>query len=152
MPPRKRRSCKDDPAHANRAAPHPGPRCATCHRAVRRGRRDASWAAYILRTYNLAAELYWAVYHKQNDRCSICQRATGKTKKLAVDHDHLCCPEVPTCGQCTRGLLCGTCNKILGHLRDDPAAFERAAEYLRNPPAREIIQCEAFSASTTRPS
>lgn len=139
MPPRPRRSCKDCPEASKRAAPHPGPRCATHHREARRGRRGTSWAAYILRTYQLSAEDYWRIYAAQGGRCPICQRATGRTKKLAVDHDHQCCPEVPTCGRCTRGVLCGMCNKLLGHLRDDPAAFERAAEYLRNPPAREII-------------
>lgn len=32
-------------------------------------------------------------------------------------------------------LACGPCNKLLGHLRDDPAAFRRAAHMLEDPPA-----------------
>lgn len=57
----------------------------------------------------------------------MCQRATGARRRLSVDHDH-------TTGL-VRMLACSTCNKMLGHLRDDPSAFERGAEVLRNPPA-----------------
>lgn len=86
----------------------------------------------------MTAEQYWQLYEYQGGHCYLCQRATGKRKRLAVDHDHACCPTTPTCGRCTRGLCCGTCNKMFGHLRDDPAAFLRGAEYLTNPPAHRI--------------
>lgn len=102
--------------------------------------------------YRLTPELYWAIHAAQGGACAICQRAKGrplnappgnKAKRLAVDHDHRCCPKTPTCGTCTRGLACSTCNKrVLGHLRDDPDAFLRGAEYLRNPPARGVLGCE----------
>lgn len=110
-----------------------------------RGRRETTHATYIWRTYRLTAEQYWAIYEAQGRRCALCQRATGKTKRLAVDHDHRCCPETPTCGKCTRGLLCTTCNKrVLGHLRDDPGAFVRGALYVLHPPAEEILRGEAL--------
>ena len=59
-------------------------------------------------------------------------RATGRAKKLAVDHDH-------KTGE-VRGLCCGICNNVLGLMaRDDPSVFDRAADYLRNPPARRVL-------------
>ncbi|MGH7867573.1 MAG: endonuclease domain-containing protein, partial [Candidatus Dormibacteraceae bacterium] len=36
--------------------------------------------------------------------------------------------------------LCKPCNRdVLGHLRDDPAALQRAIDYLTNPPARAVL-------------
>jgi recombination endonuclease VII len=139
----KRRVCKeagDDPAHQKRPAPHAGPRCATCHRAVKAARRTTAHGLYVLKTYGITEDEYWALYELQGGRCYICQRATGRSKRLAVDHDHACCPETPACGRCVRGLLCRSCNRdVLGHLRDDVEALRRAIDYLTNPPAKRVI-------------
>lgn len=81
--------------------------------------------------YGITPEQYWALYEAQGGSCYICQRATGKTKKLAVDHDH-------KTGY-VRGLLCGPCNNILGHLRDDRDAAFRVMDYLIYPPAYDVI-------------
>lgn len=131
----KRKACKDCKS-PTRKADYVGPRCYTCHRAVVRTRQDRAFDQRLRATYGITAEQYWQQYERQGRRCAICQRATGASKKLAVDHNHSCCSTTPTCGTCNRGLLCATCNKTLGHYRDDPAAFARAAEYLRNPPFR----------------
>lgn len=134
--------CKNagtDVAHAKRPAPHPGPRCATCHREARKAARKAAHAARVRKVYQLTAEAYAALYEAQGGRCAICRRATGATKRLSVDHDHACCPGPTSCGRCVRGLACSICNQMLGHLRDDPEAFARAAAYLRRPPARAVL-------------
>lgn len=153
MPPVKRRCT--DPDHASRAAPHPGPRCASCHKEVLRVRREAKWVRHLWDAFRLTPDKYWRIHAKQAGVCAICARATGRPrdasaknrqKRLAVEHDHACCPTTPTCGRCTRGLACGPCNRrVLGHLRDDPAAFIRGATYLTDPPAREIV-CEEADA------
>jgi hypothetical protein len=86
----------------------------------------------ILKRYGITPEQYWALYEAQGGACYICQRATGKTKRLSVDHDH-------ETGY-VRGLLCGPCNKILGHFRDDAATAWRCYDYLAgNEPAPEVI-------------
>lgn len=116
-----------------RALIHPGPRCASCWRAKSAERREAAHGKYVERTYNITAEQYWKLYEAQGGRCAICRRATGKTRRLAVDHDHKT-NEI-------RGLLCKTCNRYgIGiFARDDAEVLDRAAEYLRNPPARKIL-------------
>ena len=50
--------------------------------------------------------------------CVIC----GTETALVVDHDH--------CSGKVRGMLCGHCNRGLGHFRDDPELLEFARQYL----------------------
>lgn len=136
-------SCKDCEPGSKRPTPHPGPRCVTHHRLVAKGRRLAAQERRVEQTYGLTGPEYRRLYAAQGGRCAICRRATGKVRRLSVDHDHQQAvldghAEDKGCRNCVRGLACGTCNKMLGHLRDDPEAFERAADYLRNWPARQI--------------
>lgn len=121
--------CKEcDPEGRRRPAPHPGPRCATHHRERKQAVRDSQHARHIASTYGgLTADEYEKMYDLQGRACAICVRATGKTRRLAVDHDH----ETGL----VRGLLCKPCNRMLGHGRDDPDFFGRAADYLLLPPA-----------------
>jgi hypothetical protein len=105
-------------------------RCNTCRKPYERDLRAQ-------RTYNLPPGRYEELYREQGGVCYICRRANGKTKALSVDHDHSCCSGKTSCGKCVRGLLCGGCNyKILGHLRDDVEALQRAIDYLNDPPAQ----------------
>jgi hypothetical protein len=85
----------------------------------------------VCAVYGLGPGDYERIYAAQGGRCAICRRATGATKKLAVDHDH-------ATGE-VRGLLCSSCNRAIGHLRDDPEAFMRAQIYLVDPPARAVL-------------
>lgn len=100
-------------------------------RARQAARADRAHELRVMRVYGLPEGGYAALYEAQGGRCAICQWATGRTKRLAVDHDHVT-------GE-VRGLLCGPCNQTIGRLRDAPDAFDRAAAYLRNPPARLVL-------------
>ncbi|QFP95542.1 endonuclease VII [Mycobacterium phage GaugeLDP] len=134
MPPKPRVcvDCTTEGITSKRKAPHPGPRCATHWRAKRRERSAGTWEARIIATYDITAEEYWAIYEFQGGRCYICQRANGKHKRLSVDHDHKT--------GIIRGLLCTMCNKYtLGWARDCIEFFMRAIEYLKNPPAVQVI-------------
>lgn len=128
----------------DRSAPHPGPRCTTHNRIKDLADSIRSHARRVVKFYGITSEFYWALYEFQGGKCYICERAYGKSKRLAVDHNHICVGEHPpdkACELCVRGLLCTTCNrKIVGHLRDDPEAFRRGAEYLENPPAQRLMQ------------
>ncbi|WP_280350396.1 endonuclease VII domain-containing protein [Nocardia abscessus] len=126
--------CEREGITTRRKAPHPGPRCATHHRAKRKSRRNYSWERHIWETYGLTPEEYWAIYHAQGGKCYICDRPRAKSarKKLSVDHCH-------STGR-IRGLLCQKCNRdVLGHFRDDTAAFTRGITYLNQPPAFLVI-------------
>lgn len=128
--------CVDcDPA-SKRPAPHPGPRCATHHRATLKARRVRAHGTRVQRVYGLTPGDYEALYEAQGGRCAICQRATGASKRLAVDHEH----RLGFTRSATRGLLCSTCNQLLGWFRDDPELLIRAGLYLVNPPARPVLE------------
>lgn len=59
--------------------------------------------------------------------CAVCSTFDD----LHIDHDHACCPETPTRGDCNRGALCARHNHVCGKLNDDPAEADAIAVYLR---------------------
>jgi hypothetical protein len=131
------KDCKAEGLPLTRPAPKPGPRCFTHHNARRRELRLARAGRRVQVTYSLTPEQYDALYAFQGGRCAVCRRGKGTgRKRLAVDHDHACCVGPTSCGKCVRGLVCGPCNDVLSHFRDDPTAFERGAEYLRQWPSQ----------------
>jgi hypothetical protein len=83
-----------------------------------------------LRKHNLTAERFAAMLATQNERCEIC---ATRMEPPCVDHDHRCCPGEGSCGKCVRGLLCGSCNKLLGFAKENLTVLEGAAAYLRKP-------------------
>lgn len=116
--------------------------CRLCGRDFHLGRRngrlqptDTVWCpdcgrdspeAQRLRRYGITPEQYDAALEAG---CPICLR---KVDTLQVDHDHDCCPGGTSrlCGKCTRGMICGACNRALGLFRDDVQALVRAQQYL----------------------
>ncbi|MCY0941895.1 endonuclease VII domain-containing protein [Streptomyces antarcticus] len=102
--------------------------CSSCRKE---SRRQAARNARIRATYGLSAEDYDRIFEAQNGRCAIC-RETRKNN-LAVDHCHKT--------EAIRGLLCARCNgQLLARgARDRPEVLRRAAEYLENYPAWEVL-------------
>ena len=122
-----------------RPAPHPGPRCKTHWLRRRKETRAKAHASHVQKTYGLGEHDYGKLYEAQGGVCAICQRATGATRKLSVDHDHSCCSGGVSCGYCVRGLLCRPCNDMLGHARDSWEFFARAIRYLNGKRAAETV-------------
>ena len=127
------------PFSKRRAAPYPGPRCATHHREVRKERKAKTHESYVQKTYGLGEHDYGKLYEAQDGYCAICKRANGSTRRLSVDHDHKCCNGSVSCGKCVRGLLCRPCNDLLGHCHDDWEMLARAIRYLNAPPAAKVL-------------
>lgn len=120
-----------EPKLPQRPAPWPGPRCTTCHRAKNKANKLKAHGRRTEANFGIPAELYWALYEFQGGRCAILNcRATGKTRRLAVDHDHKCCPGRTSCGKCVRGLLCHPHNEQFGRNGDNPAVLRDMADYL----------------------
>jgi hypothetical protein len=70
----------------------------------------------------------------QDGRCGICKRPRRKAKRMPTDHNHKT--------HRVRGLLCDTCNKIVGLFGDDPQIFLNGYHYLTNPPADALLMAE----------
>lgn len=62
----------------------------------------------------------------EKDVCDIC----GSNNRLNIDHDHKCCPGAKTCGKCTRGLLCNSCNIIIAKIENGSVNLEKMNEYI----------------------
>lgn len=93
--------------------------------------KQRKWSAF-----GVDAHRYQEMLVEQAGVCAICRKperapdkASGKTKDLAVDHDHAT--------GAVRGLLCSNCNTALGLFNDDPQLLDAAKDYLasQTPPA-----------------
>lgn len=76
------------------------------------------WAG-IYKKYKLTKQMYLDLLEQQGGTCAICKNPPKKNW-LAVDHNHACCPGIKSCGNCVRGLLCGSCNSFLGRVKENP--------------------------------
>jgi len=72
--------------------------------------------------YGMSSLDYADLLQKQGGVCAICGEINSNGQRLGVDHTH-------QTGR-IRGLLCSTCNRALGLLKDDAATLRRAARYL----------------------
>jgi hypothetical protein len=85
--------------------------CRACRSAYRNANSRGKFRAVI-------SDEKLASLKATTHECVIC----GSVEPLVVDHDHVT-------GK-VRGMLCGHCNRGLGHFRDDPQLLEFAAQYL----------------------
>jgi hypothetical protein len=85
-------------------------------RYAKRGR-----GKHLQQSYGITQEQYDDVLLKQGGVCAICERSPNKVV-FHVDHSH----ETGA----FRGLLCGSCNKALGMLKDDSEILIRASNYI----------------------
>lgn len=76
----------------------------------------------LKRRFGLTLGTYEALLVKQNGVCAVCERLP-EGRQLDIDHDHVT--------GVVRGLLCGSCNRALGQLKEDVVVVEALAGYLR---------------------
>jgi hypothetical protein len=76
--------------------------------------------------YGITADEFDARIESQGGGCAICRTplAALRPNVVHVDHDHD--------SQVVRGILCGSCNRAIGALRDDPDLMRRAAAYVES--------------------
>jgi hypothetical protein len=92
--------------------------------------KDRVWESKLKSHYNLTLTDYNELLDSQNGACAICG-LEPTSRRLAVDHDHACCPGEKSCGKCVRGLLCTNCNLGIGAAQDNIAILEAMIIYLR---------------------
>jgi len=112
-------------------------RCKVCRNAYAlklyhdRGGAEADWEKHLRKDYGPEAPtVYKRLNEAQGGVCAICLGTCVDRNRLCYDHDHQ--TDEP------RGLLCFQCNVALGGFADRLDLLEAAAEYLRNPPARNL--------------
>lgn len=105
------------------------------HDELLAARRDAyspeEWFRHNLKSrYSMSEQDYQGLLSGQSGVCAVCGEKCPSGKKLAVDHDHSCCPGRKSCGKCIRGLLCSRCNTGIGSFRDRADLLLSAANYI----------------------
>jgi hypothetical protein len=101
----------------------------SCSEAVKRRRnRDAMKERarqYHLKTrYGMTEQDFEDLLASQDYSCAVCRSTepAGRWRGWHVDHDH-------DTGE-VRGILCTSCNWVLGYAKDDPEVLVAAAAYL----------------------
>lgn len=98
--------------------------------------------------YGITPDEYRALYYAQGGRCYVCRKASGKARRLGVDHDHVT-GEVRGL-VCTGSLTAMTCNRLIAIYSRD--ALLRAAGMLSDPPPARVILSRMRSGCGTLPS
>lgn len=81
-------------------------------------------AKHLKKLYGITPEQYEQMRQLQENSCAICgTHQDTLPRALCVDHDH-------DTGK-IRGLLCDTCNRGLGLLKDNQVILNRAIRYLK---------------------
>lgn len=90
-------------------------------------------AVQLKHTHRISLEDKHFMWLSQGGRCAVCGTPTASERGMHIDHDHSAgcgCPEKRSCAACRRGLLCGLCNRMLGHAHDSLATLTAAVTYL----------------------
>ncbi len=102
--------------------------------AWRKANPDRIKAYFRKYTYGLHSDVFNALLLSQDFKCAICSAPHSNELRgcLCVDHSH-------RTGK-VRGLLCGSCNKLLGAARDKISTLLGAIDYLESNPATIILE------------
>ena len=86
-------------------------------------RRKAEIAYDLNKFYGITVEVYNQILESQGGVCAICEATPGR-RRLNVDHCHST--------NIIRGLLCDSCNLMLGKANDRPEILRLGAEYIEH--------------------
>jgi hypothetical protein len=147
--PEERRTYNRD-KHREAYAADPGPQIEASRlwRKNNPGRR-AAWSRVANREflYGMSDQGLADWIERQGGRCYIGGELLDldNPRGIHVDHDHSCCPERKSCGQCIRGIACGNHNTGIGLFGDSPEALRLAADRL------EAAQAEVAARLAAKP-
>ena len=69
---------------------------------------------------------------RQDFKCALLGCNIEAKRRLAIDHDHRCCPGLYGCSKCVRGLVCGSCNFIIGKIEANQISISELSERLES--------------------
>jgi hypothetical protein len=92
--------------------------------------KDGARAARLRAIFDISPEDYDAILAEQGGVCAVCGREPT-TVFFPVDHSHRT--------GLVRGVICSYCNLRVVAKHTDPHLLQRAADYLRDPPARRAL-------------
>ena len=93
--------------------------------------------------YGLSPAEYLKLMEEQKGACAICKKKPGKAERsLCVDHDHRT--------DAIRGLLCHSCNFMIGHSGDSVHNLMGGARYLHAHVCRIADEAEAAKKAKRR--
>ena len=87
-----------------------------------------------VRKHGLSVTDYVNLLVAQGFKCALCDREPTSWHRMSIDHDHSCCNKAHGCKNCIRGLVCLSCNALLGHLETKEnliALYEKEYKYSR---------------------
>lgn len=88
--------------------------------------------------YGITMDQYEAILAFQQHKCAICETKLLKDCDTHLDHLHSENPEDKKSSK-VRGALCSSCNLGLGKFRDSIEILDSAIEYLKAPPAQNVL-------------
>lgn len=101
--------------------------CRNClslsHKKSYRSNKDKYRNNYVQWKYGLSVGEYNALLTQQEDKCAICGNHFKSKRTTLIDHCH-------ASGK-IRGLLCPSCNNLLGASKDNIHILEQAINYLK---------------------
>lgn len=106
------------------------PHCNSCRTAEAKLQNPNGRRRRGITDHGLTEEQYNIILNQQNGQCAICKSTdagknrNGNPARMAIDHDHSCCPGLYSCGKCVRGLLCGSCNRSFDRYEEFPEEME----------------------------
>lgn len=89
--------------------------------------------------HGLTLENWFELWNFNNGRCWFCgfdpiANGDNRFRSLHIDHDHSCCHDstkgrgAKSCGKCIRGLLCYSCNLMIGGYENCKGTMPEIAE------------------------
>lgn len=85
------------------------------------------WCFNVKRLYGITAIQYFMILDQQGGKCAVCggdEIDSKRNDRMPVDHCH-------ETGR-VRGILCTSCNRAIGLMKDNAAIMRKAATYLEN--------------------
>jgi hypothetical protein len=84
--------------------------------------------------YGVSKAQWHELLESQGGVCALCHGENTRDRRFEVDHNHACCGPTKACPNCIRGLLCHTCNRVIGFVEGKPKLEKLLAFYLDQRP------------------